>query len=73
VQQAKQCIDEALAAAGVAPNQVDAVVYTGGSSLIPSFQRLLAETFGADKLRVQDAFGSVVSGLALDAAHRAFA
>jgi hypothetical chaperone protein len=71
VQQAKRCIDEALATAGVAPDQVDAVVYTGGSSLIPSFQRLLAETFGADKLRVQDAFGSVVRGLALDASERA--
>ena len=73
VQQAKRCIDEALATAGVAPDQVDAVVYTGGSSLIPSFQRLLAERFGADKLRVQDAFGSVVSGLTLDAAERALA
>jgi hypothetical chaperone protein len=73
VQQAGRCIDDALAAAGVAPSQVDIVVYTGGSSLIPSFQRLLAKTFGADKLRVQDAFGSVVSGLAFDAAARAFA
>lgn len=73
VQQAKRCIDEALAAAAVSPDAIDAVVYTGGSSLIPSFQRLLAETFGAEKLRVQDAFGSVVSGLALAAADRAFA
>ena len=41
--------------------------------MIPAFQRLLADTFGADKLRMQDTFGSVVSGLAFDAAAHVFA
>ncbi|MCA1666373.1 MAG: Hsp70 family protein [Thermomicrobia bacterium] len=68
VQQAARCIDDALAAASRTPGQIDAVVYTGGSSTIPAFQRLLADTFGADKLRFQDAFASVVTGLALSAA-----
>lgn len=73
VRQAERCIDDALAAAGIAPDRIDAVVRTGGSSLIPSFQRLLAEKSGADKLRAQDAFGSVVSGLALAATEGACA
>ena len=61
---------EALAAAGVSPARIDAVVRTGGSSLIPAFEQLLVDTFGADKLHMQDAFGSVVSGLALEAARQ---
>ncbi|MHB8647923.1 MAG: Hsp70 family protein, partial [Thermomicrobiales bacterium] len=68
VRRAGQCVADALAAAALEPGQIDAVVRTGGSSTIPRFQRLLAETFGADKLRFQDAFTSVVTGLALSAA-----
>lgn len=68
VRQAERCIDEALAAAGLRAEQVDAVLRTGGSSTIPRFQRLLAEKFGAEKLRFQDAFVSVATGLALSAA-----
>jgi hypothetical chaperone protein len=71
VEQAERCIDTALATAETAPDQIDAVVRTGGSSLIPSFQRLLMRKFGRDKLRAQDAFGSVVTGLAYDAASHA--
>lgn len=68
VRQAERCIDAALAAAALEPEQVDVVVRTGGSSAIPCFQRLLTDKFGADKLRYQDAFTSVVTGLALSAA-----
>jgi len=68
VRQAGRCIDGALAAAALEPGQIDAVVRTGGSSAIPRFQRLLTDMFGADKLRFQDAFTSVVTGLALSAA-----
>jgi len=68
VRQAARCMDDALAAAALEPDQIDAVVRTGGSSAIPRFQRLLADTFGADKLRFQDAFTSVVTGLTLSAA-----
>ncbi len=68
VHQAERCVDDALIAAEIELGQVDIVVRTGGSSAIPRFQRLLAEKFGADKLRFQDAFTSVVTGLALSAA-----
>ena len=68
VRQAGACVDEALASAGLRAEQVESVMYTGGSSLIPRFRRLLAEQFGAEKLQSQDAFTSVASGLALAAA-----
>lgn len=68
VRQAERCLDAALRAAGVAPGQIDAVLRTGGSSGIPRFQRMLSEKFGAEKLRFQDAFTSVATGLALSAA-----
>lgn len=67
VRQAERCLDAALAAAGLEPGQIDAVLRTGGSSTIPRFQRLLTDKFGAEKLRFQDAFASVVTGLALSA------
>ena len=67
VRQSARCIDEALASAGLDASRIDLVMHTGGSSLIPRFRRLLAETFGPDKLTGQDAFTSVASGLALAA------
>jgi hypothetical chaperone protein len=67
VRQAARCIDEALASAGLNAGQIDLIMHTGGSSLIPRFRRLLAETFGPDKLTGQDAFTSVAAGLALAA------
>lgn len=68
VRQAEQAIDSALAAAGLAPEDIDTVLRTGGSSGIPRFQRMLVQKFGAEKLRFQDAFISVATGLALSAA-----
>ncbi|HEX7103371.1 MAG TPA: Hsp70 family protein [Nitrolancea sp.] len=67
VRQSARCIDDALASAGLRASQIDLIMHTGGSSLIPRFRRLLAETFGADKLTGQDAFTSVAAGLALAA------
>ncbi len=67
VRQASACINEALASAQLTSDQVDAVMHTGGSSLIPRFRRMLGDTFGEDKLLEQDAFTSVASGLALAA------
>lgn len=61
------CVDETLAAAGVGHEQIDAVVRTGGSSLIPLFQRMLAARFGRDKVHPVDEFTSVTAGLAISA------
>ncbi len=59
------CVDEALRLAQLAPARVDAVIRTGGSSLIPLFQRMLAARFGAGKLQAIDEFSSVTAGLAI--------
>jgi molecular chaperone DnaK (HSP70) len=58
---------ETLAAAGLEPGQIDAVVKTGGSSNIPLFTSLLARIFGAEKVKQSNAFSSVVAGLAIRA------
>ncbi|HEY5903003.1 MAG TPA: Hsp70 family protein [Anaerolineales bacterium] len=63
-------IDETLQLAGLAPGDVDVVIRTGGSSLIPAVQGLLETKFGADKVNRQDVFTSVVKGLALAGASK---
>jgi hypothetical chaperone protein len=63
----EQVILAALRAAGIEAVQVGLVLSTGGSSRIPAFQRLLESHFGVAKVQEQDAFGSVVRGLALRA------
>ena len=57
-----------LAQAKVTAEQVDTVVTTGGSSLIPIFQRILRHKFTAAQLVHSDTFGSVTAGLAIAAA-----
>ncbi len=61
-------VDDLLGRTATEPGAVDAVFMTGGSSLIPSVQRLFASRFGADKLRSADAFTSVAEGLGRGAA-----
>ena len=51
--------------AGLRPDDIDVVIRTGGSSLIPAVQGVLEEKFGEDKVQRQDVFTSVVKGLAL--------
>lgn len=61
-------VDDALAAAGVQAAAVDWVFTTGGSSLVPAVQRLLANRFGADRLVGGEELTSVAWGLAVSAA-----
>ena len=58
-------LDEVLAAAGLRPRDIDAVLRTGGSAQIPCFVALLEERFGAAKVRAMDTFSSVTAGLAI--------
>lgn len=60
-------VRQVVADAGLRLQQVDVVLRTGGSSLVPAFIRLLAELFGGDKLREMDPLASVVGGLAVAA------
>lgn len=58
-------LDQTLSAAGLRPQQVDAVIRTGGSAEIPLFQQMLRQKFGADRVHSVDTFGSVTAGLSI--------
>jgi len=58
---------DTVAASGLEPDSIDAVVKTGGSSSIPLFTEMLTRNFGAEKVKGSNAFSSVVAGLAIKA------
>jgi hypothetical chaperone protein len=58
---------DTIAESGLEPNEIDAVVKTGGSSGIPLFTEMLARIFGAEKVKASSQFSSVVAGLAIKA------
>jgi hypothetical chaperone protein len=59
------CVDRAVAASGLQPEQIDVVLRTGGSSSIPAFVRLLESRFGPAKIRKQDVFTGIAAGLGI--------
>lgn len=65
VEEVRQTVLRTLKTAGVTPEEIDVVVRTGGSSLIPVFESMLADIFGAQKLKMFETFTSIASGLAL--------
>jgi hypothetical chaperone protein len=67
VGQVEQTLLDTLAASGLEPAAVDAVVKTGGSSSIPLFTQILAHLFGPKKVKTSNAFSSVAAGLAIQA------
>jgi len=58
-------VEETVRASGLEPEQVDAVIRTGGSAEIPLFQQMLRRKFGPDKVHSVDTFGSVTAGLGI--------
>jgi hypothetical chaperone protein len=58
---------DTVAAAGLEPGQIDAVVKTGGSANIPLFTAMLGRIFGSDKVKESNSFSSVTAGLAIRA------
>jgi hypothetical chaperone protein len=63
-------LDEALANAGAAAGDIEAVFMTGGTSHVPSVRALFDRRFGPERVHIGDAFRSVASGLALIARDR---
>jgi hypothetical chaperone protein len=61
----KDGLQQVLDEAGVNGQQVDVVLRTGGSSLVPAFVNLLEDQFGADKVQEMDPMVSVVGGLSI--------
>jgi len=58
---------DTIAASGLEPGSIDAVVKTGGSSSIPLFTEMLTRIFGVEKVKQSNSFSSVVAGLAIKA------
>ena len=56
---------ETVRRSGLRPEQIGAVIRTGGSALIPVFHEMLGRHFGEAKVRSIDTFSSVTAGLGI--------
>jgi hypothetical chaperone protein len=65
----QESIEEAEQEAGVKPEDLDLVLTTGGTSLIPAIRTMLEERYGKERLHQRDTFTSVATGLAIVAQH----
>ncbi|WP_120993652.1 Hsp70 family protein [Stutzerimonas urumqiensis] len=63
-------IAELLTRAGVLPDQVDTLFFTGGSSAIPALRQQVAQRFAQARQVEGNRFGSIGSGLAIEAKKR---
>jgi hypothetical chaperone protein len=63
----QQGLQQILDKAALLAENIDVVVTTGGSSLIPVFQMVLQKRFPGAEIVHSDTFGSVAAGLAIDA------
>ena len=59
-----------VARAGLEPRDVDTLYFTGGSSGMTALRKAFAAAFPESRAAVGDLFGSVVSGLGIEAARR---
>jgi len=69
LEQMMNAIGEAERAAGLRARDIDYVLTTGGTSLVPSVRSMLADRFGQDRLIQRETFTSVAAGLAVVAQH----
>ena len=65
VEEVRQTVLRTLKNAHLEPDQIDVVVRTGGSSLVPVFEQMLTGIFGPGRVTEFDPFTSVAAGLAL--------
>ena len=70
LQRIRSRIDDVLRMTGLTPDSVSAVFLTGGAARMPSVRKSIAAAVPTARLTAGDAFGSVATGLALDAAKR---
>lgn len=61
---------DTVRAAGLSPDDVSTVYFTGGSSGMRALREAFAPAFPRSRMAVGDLFGSVVSGLGIDAQRR---
>ena len=70
LQRMRSRIADVLRMAGLTPDAVSAVFLTGGATRMPSVRKCIAAAVPTAELIAGDAFGSVATGLALDAGKR---
>jgi len=63
--QVERDIHAVLRDAGIGARQVDVVLRTGGTSLVPAYVAMLERIFGHDHIREMDPLTSVVGGMAI--------
>lgn len=60
-----KALDELMLKSGLKPDQIQAVLRTGGSSEVPIFIERLSDRFGFDRIKEINPFTTIVGGLAL--------
>jgi hypothetical chaperone protein len=65
LEESKMVVEETLKMAGVNKNDIDRVIMTGGSSLIPKFRLQMEGMFGKHKVILFEPFTAVSKGLAI--------
>jgi hypothetical chaperone protein len=70
LQRVKSRVGDVLRIAGLTADAVSTVFLTGGATRMPSVRKAIAAAVPGARLSAGDAFGSVATGLALDAARR---
>ena len=58
-------VDQAMARSGLAPDAIDRVFLTGGTSFVPAVRALFQHRFGAERIETGGEFESIAAGLAL--------
>lgn len=61
----EETVDRALAAAAVAPDTIDHVFLTGGTSLVPAVRSIFLRRFGEERIMAGGELTSIAHGLAL--------
>jgi hypothetical chaperone protein len=63
VEEIREVVLRTLESAHLQPSDIDVVVRTGGSSLIPVFEGMLVSIFGREKIKQFETFTSIAAGL----------
>lgn len=66
VKEIEDVVLRTLKSARLEPDQIDFIVRTGGSSLIPCIEKRLTGIFGEGRVKLFDTFTSIAAGLALE-------
>ena len=61
----RRAIEEAEESAGLGADDIDLVLTTGGTCLVPAVRQMLEDRYGHDRLLQRDTFVSVAAGLAI--------